>query len=90
MQKVQDERESIISDYKIITFGISNPEIDLRILLNYSKKFKNEIILSNFNIPGMKVLQQRIPNDTEHNEIHPKEWGFNLAAYLVELKKPLN
>ena len=38
-------------------------------------------ILSNFNIPGMKVLQQRIPNDTEHNEIHPKEWGFNLAAY---------
>ena len=38
-------------------------------------------ILSNFNIPGMKVLQQRIPNDTEHDEIHPNEWGFNIAAY---------
>jgi len=38
-------------------------------------------VLSNFNIPGMKVLQQRIPNDTEHNEIHPKEWDLNIAAY---------
>ena len=42
---------------------------------------ETEDILNNFNIPGMKVLQQRIPNDTEHNEIHPKEWGFNIAAY---------
>ena len=38
-------------------------------------------VLSNFNIPGMKVLQQRIPNDSKHNEIHPKEWDFNIAAY---------
>ena len=38
-------------------------------------------ILNNFNIPGMKVLQQRIPNETAHSEIHPKEWGFNIAAY---------
>ena len=38
-------------------------------------------ILSNFNIPGMKVLQQRIPNETAHSEIHPKEWDFNIAAY---------
>ena len=38
-------------------------------------------ILNNFNIPGMKVLQQRIPNETAHSEIHPKEWSFNIAAY---------
>ena len=38
-------------------------------------------VLSNFNIPGMKVLQHRIPNDSKHNEIHPKEWDFNIAAY---------
>ena len=38
-------------------------------------------VLSNFNIPGMKVLQQRVPNDSKHNEIHPKEWDFNIAAY---------
>ena len=29
----------------------------------------------------MKVLQQRVPNDSKHNEIHPKEWDFNIAAY---------
>ena len=38
-------------------------------------------VLSNFNIPGMKVLQHRIPNDSKHNEVHPKMWGFNIAAY---------
>ena len=29
----------------------------------------------------MKVLQQRVPNDSKQNEIHPKEWDFNIAAY---------
>ena len=38
-------------------------------------------VLSNFNIPGMKVLQHRIPNDSKHDEVHPKMWGFNIAAY---------
>jgi len=38
-------------------------------------------ILSNFQIPGMKVLQQRIPNESDHDEIHPKKWDFNIAAY---------
>ena len=38
-------------------------------------------VLSNFNIPGMKVLQQRVPNNSKHNEIHPREWDFNIAAY---------
>ena len=38
-------------------------------------------ILGNFNIPGMKVLQQRVPNNTKHDEIHPKEWDYNIVAY---------
>ena len=29
----------------------------------------------------MKVLQQRIPNELDHDEIHPKEWKENVAAY---------
>ena len=48
---------------------IPNPEIDLRILLNYSKKFKNEIILSNFNINKINLkkfnmmLSRRLANE---------------------------
>jgi len=38
-------------------------------------------ILNNFQIPGMKVLQQRIPNESDHDEIHPNKWDFNIAAY---------
>ena len=34
---------------------IQNPEIDLRILLNYSKYTKNEIILSNFNLEQINI-----------------------------------
>ena len=34
---------------------IPNPEIDLRILLNYSNYSKNEIILSNFNINQINI-----------------------------------
>ena len=29
----------------------------------------------------MKVLQQRVPNNQVHDEIHPKHWDFNIAAY---------
>ena len=38
-------------------------------------------VLNDYNIPGMKVLQQRIPNNAEHNEIHPKQWKENVVAY---------
>ena len=34
---------------------IPNPEIDLRILLNHSKKTKHEIILSNFNLDFIDI-----------------------------------
>ena len=42
---------------------------------------ETEEILSKYNIPGMKVLQQRIPSDIIHDEIHPNEWKENLIAY---------
>jgi 4-alpha-glucanotransferase len=38
-------------------------------------------ILTQYDIPGMKVLQQRIPNELEHDEIHPEDWKENVAAY---------
>jgi release factor glutamine methyltransferase len=34
---------------------IPNPELDLRILLNYSRLLKNEVILSNFNINQINI-----------------------------------
>ena len=37
--------------------------------------------LKKYNIPGMKVLQQRVPSNSEHNEIHPKYWNENVVAY---------
>ena len=37
--------------------------------------------LNDYNIPGMKVLQQRIPNNDGHNEVHPKHWKENVVAY---------
>ena len=40
-----------------------------------------ETILKNYNIPGMNVLQQRIPNNDQHEETHPGEWNKNLASY---------
>ena len=40
-----------------------------------------ETILKNYNIPGMNLLQQRIPTDDKHEETHPREWGKNLASY---------
>ena len=42
---------------------------------------ETEEILRKYNIPGMKVLQQRIPSDINHDEIHPNEWKENLIAY---------
>ena len=38
-------------------------------------------ILDNYGIPGMKVLQQRIPDKKDHNEIHPQDWNENVVAY---------
>ena len=35
--------------------NIPNAEIDLRVLLNYSKYSKNEIILSNFNLDQINI-----------------------------------
>ena len=35
--------------------NIPNAEIDLRILLNYSKYSKNEIILSNFDLDQINI-----------------------------------
>ena len=46
--------------------NIPNAEIDLRVLLNYSKYSKNEIILSNFDLDQIninlfnKVLNRRL------------------------------
>ena len=34
---------------------IPNAEIDLRVLLNYSRYSKNEIILSNFNLDQINI-----------------------------------
>ena len=40
-----------------------------------------EIILTKYKIPGMKVLQQRIPNKMDSDEIHPDLWDENVVAY---------
>ena len=59
---------------------IPNPEIDLRILLNYSKKFKNEIILSNFNINKINLkkfnmmLSRRLANEPISKIINKKSF----------------
>ena len=38
-------------------------------------------ILEKYGIPGMKVLQQRIPDKKDHDEIHPKNWSESVVAY---------
>ena len=59
---------------------ISNPEIDLRILLNYSKNIKNEIILSNFNINQINIekfnllLNRRLANEPISKIINNKSF----------------
>ena len=42
---------------------------------------ETDLILNDYNIPGMKVLQQRVPNNDKHNEEHPKDWKENVVAY---------
>ena len=59
---------------------IPNPEIDLRILLNYSRSTKNEIILSNFNQNQINVkkfnslLKRRILNEPISKIINKKSF----------------
>ena len=38
-------------------------------------------ILEKYGIPGMKVLQQRIPDKKDHDEINPKNWSESVVAY---------
>jgi len=59
---------------------IPNPELDLRILLNYSKCIKNEIILSNFNLDQINIklfssiLNRRLANEPISKIINKKSF----------------
>ena len=59
---------------------IPNPEIDLRILLNYSKYSKNEIILSNFNLEQINIekfnllLDRRLKNEPISKIVNKKSF----------------
>ena len=59
---------------------IPNPEIDLRILLNYSRLFKNEVILSNFKINQINIkkfnlmLNRRLANEPISKIINKKSF----------------
>ena len=65
---------------KLKQIKIPNPELDLRILLNYSKCTKNEIILSNFNLDQINIklfsliLNRRLANEPISKIINKK--GF--------------
>ncbi len=60
--------------------NIPNAEIDLRILLNYSKYSKNEIILSNFDVDQInidlfnKILNRRLSNEPISKIINKKNF----------------
>ena len=60
--------------------NIPNAEIDLRVLLNYSKYSKNEIILSNFDLDQInidlfnKVLNKRLSNEPISKIINKKNF----------------
>ena len=60
--------------------NIPNAEIDLRVLLNYSKYTKKEIILSNFNLDQInidlfnKVLNRRLSNELISKIINKKNF----------------
>ena len=77
--------EFIISSLKKLKEKkIPNPEIDLRILLNYSKYTKNEIILSNFDLDQIninlfyKLLNRRLSNEPISKIINKKNfWKDN-------------
>lgn len=59
---------------------IQNPEIDLRVLLNYCKHSKNEIILSNFNLNQINVekfnslLNRRLANEPISKIVNKKSF----------------
>jgi release factor glutamine methyltransferase len=69
---------------------IPNPEIDLRVLLNYSKYSKNEIILSNFDITQInvdlfkKILNRRLANEPISKIINKKNFWKD-EFYVNEL-----
>ena len=70
----------LLSLAKLKKNKIPNPEIDLRILLNYSKNTKKEIILSNFNINDInvnlfyKLLNRRLANEPISKIINKKSF----------------
>ncbi len=63
---------------KLKSKNIPNPEIDLRVLLNYSRYSKNEIILSNLDLAEInidlfnKVLNRRLANEPISKIINKK------------------
>ena len=65
---------------KLKKISIPNPEIDLRVLLNYSKYVKNEIILSNINIEHInlkkfkKFLNRRLKHEPISKIINKKSF----------------
>jgi len=69
-----------LSLQKLKEKNIPNAEIDLRILLNYSKYSKNEIILSNFDLDQIninlfnKVLNRRLSNEPISKIINKKNF----------------
>ena len=73
--------------------NIPNAEIDLRILLNYSKYTKNEIILSNFDINQInlslfnKVLNRRLSHEPISKIINKKNFWkdeFYVNKYVLD------
>ena len=63
--------------------NISNPELDLRILLKYSSKKNNDIILSNVNLEDINIvkfkksLEKRINRQPIAKIIHNKSFWKN-------------
>ena len=65
--------------FEVVSKHISMSKLlaeDLGVVLS-----ETDQILKEYNIPGMKVLQQRIPSSDKNDEIHPQEWGEGLIAY---------
>ena len=83
----------ISSIEKLKEKNIPNAEIDLRILLNYSKYTKNEIILSNFDIRQInlslfnKVLNRRLSHEPISKIINKKNFWkdeFYVNKYVLD------
>ncbi|MDC1053677.1 peptide chain release factor N(5)-glutamine methyltransferase [Alphaproteobacteria bacterium] len=84
----------IISNLKKLKYkNIPNAEIDLRILLNYSRYSKNEIILSNFDLDQInidlfnKVLNRRLSNEPISKIINKKNFwkdGFYVNEFVLD------